>query len=133
MICPTHVNCRQAPSRSDEPKTLTGSSQKVTQQDAPSVCLEHADNKAVGVQAGTNSFVSIQRNMVNPTSRLDEAGAVARLSVEMAGKGSWSKRMPFCNRMDRSCNITPLRKQADFQQVVRHETAGRTFAGGNRK
>jgi hypothetical protein len=32
---------------------------------------------------------------------------------------------------DRSCNITPLRKQADFQQVVVDERTYRIFAGGN--
>jgi hypothetical protein len=26
--------------------------------------------------------------------------------------------MPLCNGADRSCDITPLRKQADFQLVV---------------
>jgi hypothetical protein len=41
--------------------------------------------------------------------------------------------MPFCNGADRSCNITPLRKQADFQSVVVDERTYRIFEGGNRK
>ena len=32
-----------------------------------------------------------------------------------------------------SGNITPPRKRADFQQVVRYERACRTFSGGNSK
>jgi len=41
--------------------------------------------------------------------------------------------MPFCNGADRSCNITLLRKQADFQLVVVDERIYRIFAGGNCK
>ena len=41
--------------------------------------------------------------------------------------------MPLCNGADRGCNITPLRKQADFQLVVVDERTYRIFAGGNRK
>ena len=41
--------------------------------------------------------------------------------------------MPLCNGSDRSCDITPLRKQADFQLVVVDERTYRIFAGGNSK
>jgi hypothetical protein len=41
--------------------------------------------------------------------------------------------MPLCNGADRSCDITPLRKQADFQLVVVDERTYRIFAGGNCK
>ena len=41
--------------------------------------------------------------------------------------------MPRCNGADRSCDITPLRKQADFQSVVDDERTYRIFMGGNRK
>ena len=41
--------------------------------------------------------------------------------------------MPLCNGADRSCDITPLRKQADFQLVVADERTYRIFEGGNRK
>ena len=40
--------------------------------------------------------------------------------------------MPLCNGVDRG-DITPLRKQADFQLVVDDERTYRIFAGGNRK
>jgi hypothetical protein len=86
-----------------------------------------------GVATGTNSFVSSERNMVNPASRPIGAGVLARGAVEMSGRGSWKKQTPFGNRTDRSCNITPLCKQADFQPVVRDEKTRRTFTGGNRK
>jgi hypothetical protein len=99
----------------------------------PLFCMGHADKQTAGVKAGTNSLMLLERNTVNLTFRPIGAGAVARPAVGMAGRGSWNKRRPSGNRADRSCNITPLRKQADFQSVVRHETAGRTFVGGNRK
>jgi hypothetical protein len=89
--------------------------------------------QTAGVQAGTNSSMLLERNTANLTFRPLGAGVVARPTVGVAGRGSWNKRMLSGNRADRGCNITPLRKQADFQQVVRHETAGRTFIGGNRK
>ena len=41
--------------------------------------------------------------------------------------------MSLCNGADRSCDITPLRKQADFQLVVADERTYRIFEGGNRK
>jgi hypothetical protein len=41
--------------------------------------------------------------------------------------------MPLCNGADRGCDITLLRKQADFQLVVADERTFRIFAGGNRK
>jgi hypothetical protein len=86
------------------------------------------------LQAGVNSFVSLQSNIVNPALRLPvEAGASARNADGVTGRGYWRKPMPLCNGADRSCNITPPCKRADFQLVVRDERAGRTFAGGNSK
>jgi hypothetical protein len=41
--------------------------------------------------------------------------------------------MPLCNGADRSWDITPLRKQADFQLVVVDERTYRIFVGGNCK
>lgn len=41
--------------------------------------------------------------------------------------------MLLCNGADRGCNITPLRKQADFPLVVVDERTYRIFAGGNCK
>jgi hypothetical protein len=95
--------------------------------------MEHTDIKAAGVKAGTKSFVSFKRNKVSPLFRPFGAGVAARHAVGAAGKGCWRKRMPFCNGADRSCDITPLRKQADFQLVVVDERTYRIFAGGNRK
>jgi len=90
--------------------------------------------QAAGVEAGAKSFVSLQPNIANPTFRLRvKAGASARAADGMAGRGCWRKRRSFCNGTDRSCNITPPRKRADFQRVVHDEIAGRTFTGGNRK
>jgi hypothetical protein len=100
-----------------------------------STCVHgtRGQKQTVGVKAGTNSLMLLERNTVNLTFRPSGAGVVARPADGMAGRGSWNKRTLSGNRADRSCNITPLRKQADFQQVVRHETASRTFIGGNRK
>ena len=92
----------------------------------------HGHSRLPVWKAGANSFVSVQPNIVNPTSRLVcEAGASARNADGVAGRGSWKKRMPFCNGTDRS--IAPTRKRADFQLVVRDERAGGTFTGGNCK
>ena len=56
----------QAPSTSEEPKTLTGSSQKATQPDAPPDGMEHTDTKAAGVKAGTNVIRVIQTEQGKP-------------------------------------------------------------------
>ena len=89
---------------------------------------------AAGVKAGAKSFVLLKRNVVNPTSRPIGGQVVpqGRL-LGWRAKERWSKPKPFGNRTDRGWNITPPRKRADFQQVVRHENASRTFAGGNRR
>jgi hypothetical protein len=73
----------------------------------------------------------VERNMVNPSSRLVEAGDSARSAIGMADRGCWKKPTPSCNRADRSGDITSPRKRADFQRVERDENAGRTFVGGN--
>jgi hypothetical protein len=110
----------------------------VTRSDALPVHWEHTDTKTVGVLAGTNPFVSSMRNMVSPTSRLREkASAPARAAVGVAGKGCWRKRRLVCNGSDKRCvgndNITPPRKRAHFQRVVRDEKVCRTVFGGNGK
>jgi hypothetical protein len=90
--------------------------------------------KIAGVMAGTNPRVSSMRNTVNPLSRFrEEAGVPARGAVEAVGKGTWRKRMPPCNGVDRRCDITPPRKRAHFQSVVRDERTRRTASGGHRK
>lgn len=134
MKCPTQVNCQrhrkiQRAKDADRLKPK-GNAARCSNR----VSGAHGQKQAAGVEAGAKPFVSLQPNIVNPTSRLRvKAGASARNADGMAGRGCWRKRRPFCNGTDRSCNITPPCKRADFQRVVRDETAGRTFAGGNRK
>lgn len=130
MTRPTQVNCRshrqfQGAKDADrlQPKTAT---QPVALQRT-----EHADTTAAGGEAGTNSFVSLNSNMVSLTPRPFRAGCSARRAVGMAGRGCWRKRMPLGNRADRS--IASPRKRADFQRVIGNERAGKTIQGGNSK
>ena len=123
----------QAPLNPEEPKTLTGSSQKARSRLLPSKTWSTRTSWLPVLNAGTNSFVSCKQNGISPMPRRIPAGVTARCAVEAAGKGGWKKRMPLCNGADRSCNITPLRKQADFQLVVDDERTYRIFAGGNSK
>ena len=131
MIRPTQVNRRshrqfQGAKDADrlQPKTAT---QPVALKKA-----EHADTTAAGGEAGTNSFVSLDSNMVSLTSRLLKAGCSARSAVEVAGIGCWRKRTPLCNGVDRSQRALP-RKRADFQRVMGNERTGKTVKGGNSK
>jgi hypothetical protein len=134
MKCPTQVNCQRHRKirRAKDADRLkpNGNAASVLQP-----CKRSTRTKpAAGVEAGANSSMSSPPNIVNPTFRLPvEAGASARTADGMAGRGCWRKQRPFCNGTDRSCNMTPPCKRADFQRVVPDETAGRTFAGGNRK
>jgi len=94
----------------------------------------HGHSRLPVWKAGANSFVSVQPNIVNPTSRLVcEAGASARNADGVAGRGGRRKQMPFCNGADRGGQIIPPCKRADFRLVVRDERTGRTFTGGNSK
>lgn len=114
-------------------KTLTGSGQNRHAVGYPSDALGYTDSKTAGVDAGAKPSRFVDRNNVNPTSRLFEAGRAARQADGVAGRGCWKKRKPPCNGTDKGRNITRLRKQADFQRVVRYDRAGRTDEGGNRK
>lgn len=51
---------------------------------------------------------------------------LAREADEAAGIGGGSKRTPVCNGPDRSCNITPRRKPADFPLVLAYVNRGQT-------
>ena len=115
----------QAPSNPEEPKTLTGSGQKARSR-MPHRDLGHTNRMTAGAETGANSFVSSERNMVNPSSRLTEAGVIARCADGMPGRGCWKKPRPFCNGTDRSCNIAPPCKRANFQPVMRDERTGKT-------
>src|ERR1039457_6269354 len=79
----------QVPSNPTEPKTLTGSSQKARSR-LPHADLGHTNMMTAGAKTGTNSFVSSERNRINPSSRLVEAGVIARCAAgcraEDAGK-----------------------------------------------
>jgi hypothetical protein len=133
MKHPTKVNCFGIV-RLKEPKTLTGSSQKARSWLLQRTHGAHGQEQLPVWEAGVNSFVSSQLNIKNPTLRLPvEAGASARNADGVAGRGYRKKRMPLCNGVDRSCNITPPCKRADFRLVVRDERTGRIFVGGNRK
>jgi len=122
-----------APLNPAEPKTLTGSSQKASGRLSPPKTWSTRTQWLPVLEAGTHSFVSRKHNRISPMSRRIAAGVTAKCAAEAAGKGGWRKRMPLCNGADRSCNITLLRKQADFQLVVDDERTYRTFAGGKSK
>ena len=126
----------QVPSRPIEPKTLTGSRQKVMQSAASTMTEAHGQSRLPVQKAGANPLVSVQLNMVNPMLRPDlgvRAGGSARNADGVVGRGCWKKRMPLGNRVDRGGRIASPRKRADFRRVVNDEIADRTFTGGNRK
>jgi len=124
----------QVPSNPVEPKMLTGSGQKAMQPAAPTRDLGHTDTTTAGIKTGANSSMLPEPNTVSPTSCLNgEAGVIARCAVEVVDRGCWKKRRPSCNGADRSCNITPPCKRADFQWVIRDEKTRRTRGGGNCK
>jgi hypothetical protein len=113
---------------------LTGSGQKARSRLFQRTHGTHGHSRLPVWWAGTNSFVSLGTNIVNPTLRPGcGAGASARNADGVAGRGCWKKRRPLCNGADRDCNIIPPCKRADFQLVVRDERTNRTFTGGNRK
>ena len=131
MKCPMQVNCRRHRKwrRAKDTDRLRPKRDAVR---CASVSMAHTDTKTAGAKAGANSSMSSPSNIANPTFRLPvKAGASARNADGMAGRGCWKKQTPFCNGADRS--FAPPRKRADFQRVVRDETAGRTFTGGNCK
>lgn len=99
----------------------------------PFVKWRHTDIQTAGEKTGTNSFMLLERNTVNPTTRLTEAGAAVKHADELTGRGCWKKRTPSGNRMDREGSSISPRKRADFQRVIRDEITRRTFVGGNRK
>ena len=137
MKCSTQVNCP----RYRELRRAKDADRLCPKGDAvrgSSAWLGHTDTKTAGAEAGANSSMSSQPNIVNPTFRpapadRSRAGASARNADGMAGRGCWKKPMPLCNGTDRSWNITPPCKRADFQRVVGDERTRRTFTGGNRK
>jgi hypothetical protein len=60
------------------------------------------------------------------TSPVIRGKRLVRVADRFAGKGCWKKQKPFCNRTDRKRQLL-CDKQADFQQVMKDEKAGRTI------
>ena len=119
----------------DEPKVLTGSGQNRHAVGCSLDAWECTDYRDRRCNAGAKPSVVPSSKHGKPATppRPLGAGAAARRAVGVSGRGCWRKQTPSCNGADRRCNITPPRKRADFQRVVRYEKAGRTFAGENRK
>ncbi|KAA2442057.1 hypothetical protein EAI27_11615 [Alistipes onderdonkii] len=66
--------------------------------------------------------------MVNPYLSCLQAGKPTARNAEWgAGMGTQKKRMPSCNGADRSFNVTPPRKRADFCEVTLYKKLCRTF------
>jgi hypothetical protein len=51
---------------------------------------------------------------------------LARVADRVVGRGCWKKQKSFCNGTNRKRQL-PCDKQADFQQVMKDEEAGRTI------
>jgi hypothetical protein len=65
--------------------------------------------------------------MVTPLASLGNQGKrLARGTDRFAGRGCWKKQRPLCNGADRKWQLLGD-KQADFQQVMKGEKAGRTI------
>jgi hypothetical protein len=61
-----------------------------------------------------------------PASSGNRGKRLARVADRLAGRGCWKKQRPFCNGTDRKRQL-PCDQQADFQQVMKDEKAGRTI------
>jgi hypothetical protein len=80
------------------------------------------------VKAGAKSILSLKQNMETPLASPGNRGKrLARVAERFAGRGCWKKRRPLCNGADRKRQLL-CDKQADFQQVMKGEKAGRTIA-----
>jgi hypothetical protein len=65
--------------------------------------------------------------MVTPlTSPVIWGKRLVRVADGFAGRGCWKKQRPLCNGADRKWQLL-CDKQADFQQVMKDEKAGRTI------
>jgi hypothetical protein len=133
VVCPTHVNCRAGTVKISRAKDAERLRPKGYRGRLLRRCTRSTrTRKTAGVLAGTTPLVSSTRNTVNPMSRSREgAGVSVRDADGAAGRGCWRKPRPLCNGADRRGAelgaITPLRKQAHFQLVVRDERDGRTL------
>jgi hypothetical protein len=79
------------------------------------------------VKVGAKSVLSLNQNMETPLASPGNRGKrLARVADRSVGKGCWKKQRPFCNGTDRKWQLL-CDKQADFQQVMKDEKAGRTI------
>jgi hypothetical protein len=60
------------------------------------------------------------------TSPENRGKRLARGVDRFTGRGCWKKQRPYCNGADRKRQLL-CDKQADFQQVMKDEKAGRTI------
>jgi hypothetical protein len=85
------------------------------------------DFQTAGVKAGAKSVLSLNQNMGTPlASQRNRGKRLARAADRFAGRGCWKKQRPSCNGADRKRQLL-CEKQADFQQVMKDEIAGRTI------
>ena len=83
--------------------------------------------QTAGVKAGAKSVLSLNQNMTTPLGSPENRGkCLARVADRFAGRGCWKKQRPLCNGADRKRQLL-CDKQADFQQVMKDERAGRTI------
>jgi CDGSH-type Zn-finger protein len=87
----------------------------------------HTDIQTAGAKAGAKLVLSLNQNMETPLVSQENRGKrLARVADRFAGKGCWKKQKPFCDGADRKRQLL-CDKQADFQQVMKDEKAGRTI------
>jgi hypothetical protein len=136
----TYVNCCRYRQTINEPKALTGSSQKAMRPGVPFRSLGTRGQWAVGIKAETSSSMALLGNTVSPIPRLIQRQALPQgMLSEVAGKGCWRKRRRPCNAVDSGCvvgdivgyYIIVVRKHAYFQRVVDDERVCRTTLRGN--
>jgi hypothetical protein len=60
------------------------------------------------------------------TSPVIRGKRLVRVADRSAGRGCWRKQRPLCNGADKKWQLL-CDKQADFQQVMKDEKAGRTI------
>ena len=79
------------------------------------------------MKAGAKSFVSLNQNMATPQVSPENRGKrLVSVADRFVGRGCWKKQRPLCNGADRKWQLL-CDKQADFQQVMKGEKAGRTI------
>ena len=86
----------------------------------------HTDIRTAGAKAGAKSVLSLNQNVGTPQASPEDRGKrLVRVADRFAGRGCWKKQRPFCNGTDRKRQLL-CDTQADFQQFMKDEKAGRT-------